>query len=139
MTPDKMALIHAAAFTTERSWSAQEFRDLQANSHTHLSTRAQGFALWRSLAGEAELLTVAVHPAQQNKGTGRHLMEMWMTQAATSAETAFLEVAADNGPARNLYANFGFTTVATRQNYYTRPNGNVDALLMRASLPFSVP
>lgn len=138
MTPDTLERIHAAAFTTERSWSAQEFRDLQTSSHTHLTTSEQGFALWRSVADEAELLTIAVAPEQQNKGTGRQLMRAWMTQAAQTAETAFLEVAADNGPACALYASFGFRTVATRQNYYARPNGRADALVMRALLPFSV-
>ena len=139
MTPDSLAQIHAAAFNVDRSWSAQEFRDLCASSYTYLTTASQGFALWRSIADEAELLTIAVHPAQQNQGTGRQLMETWMTQAATSAVTAVLEVAADNNAACALYARFGFRTLATRSKYYARPGGRVDALVMRASLPFSVP
>ncbi|WP_223424718.1 ribosomal protein S18-alanine N-acetyltransferase [Tateyamaria pelophila] len=139
MTPNTLARIHAAAFTHDRSWTAQEFRDLQARPHTHLTKARNGFALWRSIADEAELLTIAVDPAEQNKGTGRSLMGAWMTKAAETAETAFLEVAADNLTACRLYRHFGFRTVATRRNYYARPDGHADALVMRAPLPFSVP
>ena len=139
MTPDTLAQIHAAAFTTDRSWSAQEFQTLQNSPHTHVTATPAGFALWRSVAGEAELLTIAVHPTHQNKGLGRQLMSRWMAQAASSADTALLEVAADNSAARKLYVHFGFQIVAIRKNYYSRPSGKADAVLMRAPLPFSVP
>lgn len=141
MTPDRLAHIHRAAFkpSGERGWSGDEFRTLQDNPHTHLTPADQGFALWRSVAGEAELLTMAVIPAAQNTGIGRQLMSDWMGRAASCASTAFLEVAADNGAALKLYGHFGFKTVARRTDYYTRhPGGHADALVMRARLPFSV-
>lgn len=139
MTPQTLARIHAAAFPDERGWTAQEFCDLIASRHTHLTTATQGFALWRAIADEAELLTIAVDPSAQNTGIGRHLMAAWMTRAARTATSAFLEVAADNQAAVALYANFNFQTIGTRPNYYIRPNGHADAVLMRATLPFSVP
>ncbi|MEM9969406.1 MAG: GNAT family N-acetyltransferase, partial [Pseudomonadota bacterium] len=106
--------------------------------YCHLSTVQNGFALWRAVAGEAELLTIAAHPTYQRRGIATKLMRQWMRAAQDSATTAFLEVAADNTPATRLYAQFGFEIVARRSAYYKRDDQKVDALIMRAPLPFSV-
>jgi len=134
MTPKALAALHARAFTRERPWSADEFSDLLANPLTHLEVHAHGFALWRGVAGEAELLTIAVDPARQGSGIGGRLMRAWMAEAARSCETAFLEVAADNDAALALYARYGFETTAKRVQYYQRPEGSADALILQASL-----
>lgn len=136
MTPTSLAALHACAFQTERPWTAEEFASLCAAPHTHLIYRDHSFVLWRGVADEAELLTIAVHPAWQNQGVGGQLMTEWMAAAALKANKAFLEVASDNGPACALYARFGFETVARRAGYYTRSDSKADALVMRASLPF---
>lgn len=137
MTPTSLAALHACAFRTERPWTAEEFGSLCAAAHTHLIHHDHGFALWRGVADEAELLTIAVHPTRQNQGLGGKLMTEWMAAAAPQANEAFLEVASDNGPACALYARFGFETVARRALYYTRPDSKADALVMRARLPFT--
>lgn len=134
MTPADMARIHRHAFSQQRPWSEAEFDALIAQPHTHLTSTAQGFALWRGMAGEAELLTIAVLPDAQRAGIGTDLMQAWMTQAARNCEEAFLEVAADNHAARALYEKCGFGLVATRSAYYARPGSAVDALVMRAAL-----
>lgn len=138
MTPDALATLHALAFTTDRPWTAPEFQSLLASPHCHLTHAQHGFALWRAVAGEAELLTIATHPDHQRCGIGTSLMHLWMTAAAISAQTAFLEVAADNNPAITLYKAFGFAIVARRPDYYARTTTRTDALVMRASIPFSV-
>ncbi|WP_366142169.1 ribosomal protein S18-alanine N-acetyltransferase [uncultured Tateyamaria sp.] len=138
MTPDTLAALHRAAFTRERPWSAQEFADLLANPHTQLSASEHGFALWRGIAGEAELLTIAVDPAHQDRGIGTQLMNSWMSEAAGTCTSAFLDVASDNASAIALYTRQGFEIIATRTNYYHRPDSRADALIMRTSLPFSV-
>ena len=137
MTPEALATLHAAAFSNDRGWSADEFRTLLDGPYCHLSTATNGFALWRAIAGEAELLTIATHPDHRRQGVGTELMHLWMRAAQDTAQTAFLEVAADNTPAIRLYARFGFEVVARRAGYYKRADQKVDALNMRAALPFS--
>ena len=139
MSPDDLAKIHASAFTQERPWTSAEIAALVAAPHTHLTIDTDGFALWRAVADEAELLTIAVLAAAQGRGIGAKLMQSWMSQAQKKAQTAFLDVAADNHAARALYAKFGFECVALRKNYYQRTGPKADALTLRASLPVSVP
>ncbi len=131
MTPQDMARIHAAAFVQDRAWTAQEIADLLASpSVTHLA-EPQGFALTRLFAGEAELLTLAVDPAAQRQGIGRRLLQRWMDGLEAQADTAFLEVAADNTAAIALYTSAGFRQTATRRGYYQRKDApSVDALIL---------
>lgn len=130
MTPDQMARLHAAAFAPSRGWTAAEFASLLAQPGTKALTEPQGFALVRTIAHEAELLTIAVDPAHQGRGVGRDLMARWLAMACF--DTAFLEVAADNAAALALYARFGFRTVGTRRGYYARKDAPaVDALTLR--------
>lgn len=137
MTPETLAALHAASFVQERPWSAQEFATLLANPLTHLETHPHGFALWRGVADEAELLTIAVAPAQQGQGIGGRLMQLWMSEAAKTCTSAFLEAASDNASAIALYTRQGFEIIATRTGYYHRPDSRADALIMRA--PLSLP
>ena len=138
MTPEALANLHAAAFHLERAWSAKEFADLLNSPLCHLTTASQGFALWRAVADEAELLTIATHPDYQRRGIGAKLMKKWMAAANAVAQTAFLEVAADNTAAITLYERHNFEQAARRRNYYTRRTTKVDALIMRARLPLPV-
>lgn len=136
MTPEKLADIHAAAFSVDRPWSAAEFADLLDNPFAQLITRPQGFALIRQIADEAELLTLAVDPAYQRQGIAHALMRDWLTPLETQQATAFLEVAADNAPARALYARHGFAQIATRPGYYRRAGAPaVDAVIMQRRFP----
>lgn len=137
MTPAQMARLHRAAFTLERPWSAAEFSDLLQNPHVTIVTRPHGFALIRTVAGESELLTLAVDPAYQRQGTGRALTQDWLNTAQATAQTAFLEVAADNTAALALYHQIGFAQIATRSTYYARKNAApADALILQMPLPF---
>ena len=138
MTPQDLAALHAVAFDRDRPWSANEFAALLDSPHCHLTHSAHGFALWRAVAGEAELLTIATHPDHRRRGVASGLMRDWMSEAQSKASTAFLEVAADNAAATALYSKFGFEIVARRAGYYKRADRVADALILRAPLPFSV-
>ena len=135
MTPDTLATIHRLAFQAERPWSVDEFSELLANPHVGLHSHRHGFALSRSIAGESELLTLAVDPDYQRRGIGRALTRQWLSDVANIAQTAFLEVAADNTAACHVYRTECFTEIARRPAYYARKNGAaMDAILMRRDL-----
>ena len=135
MTPAELSALHQAAFVHERGWSAAEFADLLQNRFVTLHHRPHGFALSRTLAGESELLTLAVDPAFQGRGLGRQLLRDWIASAAGNAETAFLEVASDNHAALSLYASEGFDRSGLRRGYYARSGAPfADAILMRRQL-----
>lgn len=134
MTPQAMADIHAAAFPASRSWGAEEIASLIESPLVTVLPHMYGFAIVRTIAQEAELLTIAVLPWAQRMGAGHSLMQNWL--GSTQAHEAFLEVAADNAPAMSLYMRHGFAEVARRNAYYKRSDGtSVDAIVMRAALP----
>lgn len=130
-----MAAIHAAAFPTERPWQTHEFADLLEHPLTFAVGDTRAFALIRVVVDEAELLTIATHPDHQRQGLARALMTQWHQRAAQRGATrAFLEVAADNSAAINLYRQCGYQQLSARKAYYPRPGGAVDALIMQAAL-----
>jgi len=95
-----------------------------------------GFALGRVAADEAEILSIGVSAPFQRRGLGRRLAE-GLSRAAKSigANRLFLEVAADNESARQLYAGLGFTEVGRRPGYYERRDGAAaDALTLSRDL-----
>jgi ribosomal-protein-alanine N-acetyltransferase len=90
---------------------------------------AVGFALARAVAGEAELLLLAVHPDAQGLGIGKSLLNHFFHNALTrGADHLHLEVR-DGNDAISLYTGFGFSIVGRRRNYYSGRNGEkYDAL-----------
>lgn len=130
-----LARLHRAAFTVSRPWSAAEIDGLLDSPYVTLFRHSNGFALARLVAGEAELLTVAVDPAHHRKGIAEGLLRDWLTTLKDGAETAFLEVAADNAAAQALYGKLGFAEVARREGYYARAGAaNADAVIMQLAL-----
>jgi ribosomal-protein-alanine N-acetyltransferase len=134
-----LAQVHASAF--DASWSAEEIRRF-AEDRGGLALVAEmedgavaGFILCRAIAGEAEILTLAVRPALRRRGIAAALLGAAMVQAAAIADAMLLEVAADNPAAIALYEQAGFTQVGRRAGYYGRPAGAaMDAIVMRRAL-----
>jgi [ribosomal protein S18]-alanine N-acetyltransferase len=95
-----------------------------------------GFILARSIAGEAEILTIGVIPEARDRGLARRLLNATLERAARSGAAAiFLEVGTNNRAARRLYAGAGFFEVGRRRNYYPDEGaGRDDALVMRRDL-----
>jgi len=82
------------------------------------------------IAGEAELLMIAVHPDSQGNGYGRLLMDFLITHIkARAAERFFLEVRESNLAAISLYESLEFCQSGCRNNYYPTANGREDALM----------
>ena len=139
---DRAAALHREAFEPlgERPWTRQDMAGLLASPGVaglvvSIGGRAAGFALWRTAADEAELLTIAVRADRRRHGLGRALLAAVIEQAGRSgAQNLFLEVGADNAAARGLYAQTGFGQVGRRAGYYRRHTGFADALVLRLSL-----
>lgn len=136
--------IHAEDFV--RPWSEHEFESLLEQEPVFGfatwavgSRKAQpaGFVLARLVAGEAEILTIAVARSHRRLGLGRDLMEAVLrTLHAERAEALFLEVDETNAAAISLYRRLGFREVARRPGYYEHQAGQrrTDALVMRRDL-----
>jgi ribosomal-protein-alanine N-acetyltransferase len=133
MTPEALAETHARAFDMHgRAWSADEFRALLQDRHVICAGDTRAFLLGRVVADEAEILTLATDPAHRRRGLARVCLRAFHAQAAARGATwAFLEVAADNAPARALYAAARYVEVARRKGYYS---AGVDALVLSRSL-----
>jgi ribosomal-protein-alanine N-acetyltransferase len=136
VTPDSLAALHAACFTSPRPWTAVEFADLLSNPFVFLLTEPGGFMMGRVIADEAEVLTIAVDPTLRQKGIGARLINRFLSESASrGAVSAFLEVAEGNTAARALYARSGFTESGRRRGYYHHPDGSPDdALVMTCTL-----
>jgi ribosomal-protein-alanine N-acetyltransferase len=94
-----------------------------------------GFVLARAIAGEAEIVTIAVDPAHQGAGIGAALLrDALETARVAGAEAAFLEVAENNNQAYRLYTRHGFKKIGRRPNYYRQKDGAVAALVMKLEL-----
>jgi len=95
-----------------------------------------GFILYRVVAGEAEILTLAVNPGLRRQGVGAQLLGGAMVQAiAGGAEEMFLEVASGNIAAIGLYHAFGFEDVAKRSGYYGATGDDARVMRCRLSQP----
>lgn len=93
---------------------------------------AEGFASFRRMSGEAELLRVAVHPAARRKGWASRLLEAGLASLrGEEAAICHLEVRANNQAAITLYLRYGFVEVGRRPRYYT---DGTDALLFTLAL-----
>jgi len=129
-----IAKLHAASF--RRGWSDGEFERLLLEQNT-LAHRAMvggslaGFILSRLIAGEAEILSVAVASARRGRGLARRLLDLHLRRlAGLGVRAVFLEVDEDNQPARRLYRRAGFREVGRRAGYYPQSGGKAAAALV---------
>jgi ribosomal-protein-alanine N-acetyltransferase len=138
---DAFAAVHLQAF--DRGWSADELKRVMDGPCTftleavpQAEDAPLGFIVVRAVAGEAEILTLAVHPEARRRGLGRALVQSAaITAKAFGAEAFWLEVAVDNEAAIALYAATGFEAAGRRLRYYARKGGErIDALVMRRLL-----
>ena len=128
------AALHGASF--RRGWSEDEFERLLLDRgvlahRAVLGQRPIGFIVSRIVAGEAEILSVAVARTQQGRGLGRRLLDLHLRRlAGLGVRTVFLEVDDDNVPARRLYTRNAFREVGRRNGYYQRSATSAGAALV---------
>jgi ribosomal-protein-alanine N-acetyltransferase len=144
----EVSALHNTRFP--KAWGTGEFHSLlsqepvfgfvarQTNGKRSIPNKLTlpGFVLARHVAGEAEILTVAVQAKLGRAGLGWRLMQAAMREAhRRGGETMFLEVDGGNVPAVGLYRKLGFETVGERKAYYTDASGaKSTALVMRRDL-----
>jgi ribosomal-protein-alanine N-acetyltransferase len=86
-----------------------------------------GFCAWRqSTPQEAELLNLAVDPANRRRGVASALLEALAREALGDL---FLEVAEPNLPAIALYEHHGWVRNGVRKGYYGQ--GQINAIVMQ--------
>lgn len=130
-----LSALHAHGF--DPAWGEAEMLRLLASTGVQGLVAAEGetplaMALIRAVAGEAELLTIAVPETRRGAGIGRRLVEAGMDAARRAgAERMYLEVSNTNAPAQALYRRCGFTEAGRRKGYY---RDGSDALVMARSL-----
>lgn len=133
-----LAALHETSF--EQPWSAAEFaRLLETPGTISLLAILEGqkpvaMILFRGTSGEAEILTLAVHPDHRRTALGTTLVEAAVEQLRGSADNLFLEVAQSNSAACALYSALGFVEVGRRTGYYLISGTRQDALVMRLDL-----
>ncbi len=93
------------------------------------------------MARESEILTLAVAPWARRQGVAKALVQAVTEEAQRrGAHAVFLEVAADNPAARDLYQGLGFIRAGLRKAYYARSGAPAaDALVLRRALNTTPP
>jgi ribosomal-protein-alanine N-acetyltransferase len=88
-----------------------------------------GFSMSRTIAGDSELLLLAVAPATRRRGVGRRLLQQFIERAKSEGATRMHLEVRDGNPAIEMYRAAGFEAAGRRNNYYRGTDGSqFDAL-----------
>lgn len=131
LSPETLATIHKAAFGNN-AWDTNAFATLLDKPTHFIYGDEHGFILWQEVAGEAEILTLAVVPLKQKQGRGFDILSAALGQMhKRQIQKVHLEVAAHNRAAQALYIKAGFVKNGRRAHYYSKnDSGENDAILM---------
>ena len=125
-------------------WTEEQFRetwkqDWFAGYGLFVGQKLMAYISLSVLAGELEVLNMAVHPDMRGKGLSRPLMSYALDDTLEGRhrerrglepdgwENGVLEVRVGNAPARALYSGLGFVEAGMRKRYYS---DGEDALIM---------
>lgn len=132
----QLAALHQASFDNG-VWSLEQIQDSIKLETTQGfvafdGNEIVGLILCQVMSDQTEILTFCVHPARQRQKIGEALLQKILTPGTT----VFLEVAADNVAACNLYKKLGFKVIGSRPGYYKRGNDAINALTFKLT-PFA--
>lgn len=124
-----LAELHAKCFP-HKPWGAADFADLQ-KSGCEIIASQNGFIVYRATCDEAEIITIGVAPDARRGGIAAAMLGIIEGDLKKRGiKHIFLEVAADNAPARSLYTGNGYKQIGVRPKYYD----GVDAIMMRKDI-----
>jgi len=121
--------LHKQCFP-DKPWSENDFMELKKSGCEIVSSK-NGFIVWRTVADEAEIITIGVTPDARRNGIAETmiiLMEQELKKQ--NVVNIFLEVSEVNYPAIKLYEKMGFVVAGKRPKYYD----GVDAIIMKKAL-----
>ena len=107
-------------------WTLKQFEDaVTAYQSTVIEQQGQvlGFCILQPVLDEANLLLMAIDPAQQGQGLGYQLLDASVAMLKNNPVQIFLEVRETNIAAIKLYEKSGFHRIDLRKNYYPGSNG----------------
>lgn len=126
---DEIANLHKLCFPN-KPWSASDFADLK-KSGCEIIVSQNGFAVWRNVADEAEIITIGVAPDARRNGIASAMLVIIEKNIKNQGvKKIFLEVASNNIAGKKLYENNGYKVVGMRPKYYD----GIDAILMAKDL-----
>lgn len=126
---DEIANLHKLCFPN-KPWSASDFADLK-KSGCEIIISQNGFAVWRNVADESEIITIGVAPDARRNGIASAMLAIIEKNIKNQGvKKIFLEVASTNIAGQKLYENNGYKVVGTRPKYYD----GIDAILMAKDL-----
>ena len=135
----RMSRLHMRCFADP--WSAMAFRGMLLDTSIRtLGIEQAGelvaFAMTQTVAGEADILTVATAPEYRCRGFAGTLIRALIRRLGERGVSRItLDVAEDNASARALYTGLGFGIDGRRPRYYTAGRDvPVDAILMSRKL-----
>lgn len=136
----EVAELESQCFSTP--WSAEQFRqafeqdtfflwgirDAGQNETCFEKGNLLAYLAVYCVAGELEVLNIAVHPKARRQGLGRTLLATVLQNVGkTGIRRALLEVRRTNTPAIGLYEALGFEALGVRPHYYQ--DTNEDAII----------
>ena len=135
----RMGRLHMRCFADP--WSAVAFRGMLLDSSIlalgiEIDGELAAFAMTQSVAGEADILTIATAGEHRRRGLAATLIHALINRLGERGiSRVTLDVAEDNTPARTLYKGLGFTEDGRRPRYYTTGRDvPVDAVLMSRNM-----
>lgn len=140
-TPDDIpAVVEIERASFGDPWSEGTFRDLLTLSHAIFLVATEGarpvvcgYVIAAVVAGEAEVLNLAVARDARGRGLGGRLLDAGLGGVRErGAREVFLEVRESNAAALALYSSRGFSALTRRARYYRNPVE--DALVLQRAI-----
>lgn len=119
------------------SFFKRELRSRKKHTHCYvakINNNVIGYIVFYIFCGEGHIMNIAVDSAFRRQGVARYLISSALEIVRRqSGNEVYLEVAANNTPAKQLYRQLGFKIYGIRKKYYR--NGE-DAYILRKEVQF---